>query len=280
MSCINGVRMMRAFVFAGLALGAQAAVAQDFYSPDKFPGASTPLLSYVRDEVKCWAVSVSTTLDYTFELSGSTTGCSPVDGQLALYPPGALDQASWLALVDDTEQGECVRFERRLTAGAYTVCAGSSWGEPASLAVRMFTATAATAPKHDTCTNAELLSGSSGTVSVSLRGAKHDYRPLPLKSCAAAQSSHGPDVVYAVDVDAYSTLNVTLLANKGLPSLYLLDSCSIWWRHCLAASDNSGISNESISYKNGASKKRYYIVVDSPVAEHTANFSMTWSVVK
>ncbi len=257
-----------------------SAHAQDFYTSPLpvLPASGAALVTMERGDMRCFTVSVPSTRHSTFALSAKASGCEPVAGALSLYAPGTLDPSMWMALTDVPGADRCVRLQRRLTTGEYTLCVGGPPGEGATFNVQSAYTSAGGTPKDDTCQNATVLSGASGTVTTTnLLGANHDYSTMPIPACASAAGSKGPDRVWAVDVPAGQTLTVNLRFTSGAPTLYLLSECKRWWNACLASATDAGPSSRTVSYRNaGAATVRTFIVVDTK-AQESSTFSFTWS---
>lgn len=271
---------MRPFFFAALvAMTAGSALAQDFYASPLpvLPASGSAYAAIAPGDLRCFTVSVPSTRHYTFTLSTKAAGCEPVPGVIGLYAPGTLDPTMWMAMTDVADTGKCVTLQRRLTTGDYTLCASGAHGEGAKLNVQSAYVSAGGTPKNDTCPNATVLTGTSGSIaSTTLLGANHDLSTMPRAVCEAASGSKGPDRVWAIDVAPGQMLTVDLRFTSGNPTLYLLSECKRWWNACLTASPTSSTSGRSVSWKNqGSSTVRTFIVVDTKV-QQSSTFSFTW----
>lgn len=132
----------------------------------------------------------------------------------------------------------------------------------------------------DSCTDAPLLTGDTGTIQGDLDEATNAHDAKLLGDCTGFTAA-GPDQVYAVTLEPGQTLRVWYETDNTSTdaSLYLLNACPTTASSCVEGSDGSG--EEQITYTHsGATAATYYIVADEyGASEFTAGtFVLSWTI--
>ena len=129
------------------------------------------------------------------------------------------------------------------------------------------------APSNETCANAEVLSGASGSVSGDTSNAANDY-DLGASNLCTRDNTNSGEVVYRYSPTSGETTVFSAIPAVGWDlSLYIVDSCDgDLEQACLAGQD--GALTETISF-TAQNNRDIYLVVDGANGEAGA-FELTW----
>ncbi len=167
-------------------------------------------------------------------------------------------------------------FHPELPAGRYHLLVDGYSGESGPFTLSVGAGDPLPPPTNDVCEEALLLDLSNGEIEVEGHtiGASND---IDIGSECTGSSTAGPDVVYAVDLEAGWNLTVTVTPEEGFaPSLYVLESCDA--EECLVGADEWFVSKPEQVSLEAQWDGRYYIVVDSWNEGEAGRFDLTVAV--
>lgn len=132
-----------------------------------------------------------------------------------------------------------------------------------------------TSPANDTCDDAIVLEGLSGSLEGDTRGASADYNLSEQNLCTRDNSLSG-DVVYAIEASAGIPMTLTVTPELGWDaSIYLLRTCmGDVDRDCVAGQD--GALTETLHYTPSESET-LFLVIDGANGE-SGPFTLEWMI--